>query len=228
MHSPRTNVTDPTGHTAHAILLNSGTYFDALNTTPEAVAHVTWRDVAKGLAGQARWRGQTVDPHPVTVGAHSLAVATAVTRFLFDGTAQEYSDAHRYDLIRAALLHDASEAFLGDVPTPHKRHPVYAPFVEAERALQRALNTRFGLEPDAHEHPLIHTADKAAAVYEARRFHNIDPITACGWDLPEWWCDNLDRVFGEPGEYRHTDPRALVKELEDRGDFLGFNRTRNP
>ena len=46
------------------------------------------------------------------------------------------------------LLHDASEAYLVDLPRPLKRLPEFAPYREAERRLQRAVAVRFGLPPD--------------------------------------------------------------------------------
>jgi hypothetical protein len=46
------------------------------------------------------------------------------------------------------LLHDASEAYLVDVPRPLKQLPEFAAYREAERRLQRAVAVRFGLPPD--------------------------------------------------------------------------------
>ena len=46
------------------------------------------------------------------------------------------------------LLHDASEAYLVDLPRPLKQLPEFAPYREAERRLQRAVVVRFGLPPD--------------------------------------------------------------------------------
>ena len=45
------------------------------------------------------------------------------------------------------LLHDASEAYLVDLPRPLKQLPEFAPYREAERRLQRAVAVRFGLPP---------------------------------------------------------------------------------
>src|ERR1039457_6405429 len=43
------------------------------------------------------------------------------------------------------LLHDASEAYLVDLPRPLKLLPEFAPYREAERRSQRAVAVRFGL-----------------------------------------------------------------------------------
>jgi len=47
-----------------------------------------------------------------------------------------------------ALLHDASEAYLVDVPRPLKQLPEFAPYREAERRLQQVIAERFGLSPN--------------------------------------------------------------------------------
>ena len=46
------------------------------------------------------------------------------------------------------LLHDATEAYLVDLPRPLKQLPEFAAYREAERRLQRAVAVRFGLPPD--------------------------------------------------------------------------------
>jgi len=45
------------------------------------------------------------------------------------------------------LLHDASEAFLSDIPAPLKELSELGPYPAAERALQRTIAARFGLSP---------------------------------------------------------------------------------
>jgi hypothetical protein len=46
------------------------------------------------------------------------------------------------------LLHDASEAYLVDLPRPLKQLPEFSAYREAERRLQRAVAVRFGLPED--------------------------------------------------------------------------------
>ena len=61
-------------------------------------------------------------------------------------------------LLCAALLHDASEAFLLDIPRPLKRTAVMAPYRALEDRVQRAILHTFGLEA-YHDHPAIKEAD---------------------------------------------------------------------
>lgn len=47
-----------------------------------------------------------------------------------------------------ALVHDASEAYLVDIPRPVKNHPSMAPYREAEDRLLLCVAERFGLPPE--------------------------------------------------------------------------------
>jgi uncharacterized protein len=65
---------------------------------------------------------------------------------------------------RWGLLHDASEAYLSDVPAPVKRSlPGYT---SAERRLQAAVRDAVGLELTAEDERLVDAADGAIGRYE--------------------------------------------------------------
>jgi hypothetical protein len=69
-------------------------------------------------------------------------------------------------LALAALLHDATEAYVVDVPRPLKRFlPGYA---EIEARVARCVETRFGLEAGALDHPSIKHWDEVLLATEAR------------------------------------------------------------
>lgn len=65
----------------------------------------------------------------------------------------------------AGLLHDASEAYLLDMPRPLKRHPSFEFYNDAEAVLMRAIANRFGfsLTPD-----YIHKSDMSVFAAECR------------------------------------------------------------
>ena len=68
----------------------------------------------------------------------------------------------------AALMHDASEAYLGDMPHPLKhRSPLGAAFKEAEDHLERALQEHFAIKPGVAD---IKRADRALLATERRAF----------------------------------------------------------
>jgi hypothetical protein len=65
-------------------------------------------------------------------------------------------------------MHDAAEAYLGDLPHPIKhRSPLGAAFREAEKPLEQAIRDRFGIT-DAS--PAIKDIDRALLATERRAF----------------------------------------------------------
>lgn len=122
----------PAPWTPYAVQTGRGR-IDAFDPVPEAI-HI--EDIAQGLASRGRWSGWTARYY--SVAQHCLAVsALLVTR----GAQPEVA--------LAGLLHDASEAYFSDIPTPHKRHPAYARVLEADAHLQRAIYLRYDLSPEA-------------------------------------------------------------------------------
>ena len=70
------------------------------------------------------------------------------------------------ELQLAGLLHDASEAYLGDMPSYLKRDPEFGePYRRAERRLSARIEKVFGVGLD---HDLIHWADRRLLATERR------------------------------------------------------------
>ncbi len=68
----------------------------------------------------------------------------------------------------AALMHDATEAYLGDMPHPIKhRSALGAAFKEAEDRLEQTISERFSIKRDV---PGIKEADRALLATERRAF----------------------------------------------------------
>lgn len=91
-------------------------------------------DVAHALSRICRFGGHTAGF--LSVAEHSVAVSHAVP----------------VELALTALLHDASEAYLGDMVRPLKKLPAMAPFREAEERAHAAIARAFGTvypHPDA-------------------------------------------------------------------------------
>jgi hypothetical protein len=87
-------------------------------------------DIAHALSNQCRFAGHAREFY--SVAEHSVRVS------------QLCPPEHAL----WGLLHDASEAYLVDLPRPLKLLPEFAAYREAERRLQRAVAVRFGLPPD--------------------------------------------------------------------------------
>ncbi len=103
-------------------------------------------DIAQGLAYQCRFNGQTSNFY--SVAQHSLLVAKLLP-------------VHRR---KAALLHDAAEAYLGDMVKPLKR--LLPEYSEIEDAVTRLIADRFDVDfADYHE---IKQADLIALATEKR------------------------------------------------------------
>lgn len=116
-------------------------------------------DIAHGLAYQCRFNGQTSEFY--SIAQHSIMVADIV------------SAAHP-DLRLAALLHDASEAYLGDVVTPLKA--LLPNYKEIELRVEQIIAESFGISDMFN--PLIKQADMIALATEKR---DLMPHSAEDW-----------------------------------------------
>lgn len=96
-------------------------------------------DIAHALAATNRFNGHTREPY--SVAQHPVLMSGV----LWD-CAPDDGTAARYALY--GLLHDASEAYLGDVPRPLKKLEAFAPYRDAERILQAEIYRVFGLAAD--------------------------------------------------------------------------------
>jgi hypothetical protein len=121
-------------------------------------------DIARALANQCRFGGHCRAFY--SVAQHSVIVSELVERR--GGDAED---------VFAALMHDATEAYLGDMPHPIKhRSPLGAEFKAAEDKLEQAIRERFQIKPDVS---LIKPADRALLATERRAF------SAEEWHWPE-------------------------------------------
>lgn len=129
----------------------TGRQFWPLNPRVEDV-HI--EDIAWMLAGQNRWKGATLVP--ITIAQHSVVVSR-----LCDPA---------YAL--QGLLHDASEAYLGDMAGPIKSG--LPDFVRAERRLWEVIAARFGVPVELH--PSVVTADQVSLHTESRDLMKPPPV----------------------------------------------------
>jgi len=113
---------DPTLYAGDTILTYSGHYLNVFDPNPD---HICIEDIAHGLSHIPRFAGQT--NKFFSVAEHSFNVSIAVSRpFCLEG-----------------LLHDASEAYLMDIPKPIKKH--LPDYIILEDSLMRVIATKFGI-----------------------------------------------------------------------------------
>ncbi|MFC4439665.1 MULTISPECIES: hypothetical protein [Natrialbaceae] len=131
-----------------AIDTRSGSTITPLEPEPE---RIDLADVAHALANLSRFTGQ--GRWFYSVARHSIHVSREVE-------ARGGSRAAR----RWGLLHDASEAYLSDVPAPVKRSlPGYT---RAETRLQAAVREAAGLEVTSTDERLVEAVDAEIGRYE--------------------------------------------------------------
>lgn len=113
------------------------------------------RDVAWSLAQQCRFGGHCQSFY--SVAEHCLLVTDMVDRL------------HG----RWALLHDAAEAYLGDLARPVKA--LLPEFEDMETLILRAIAERFGLEPDMPEEVAV-ADNQALRLEEAELMSKDTPL----------------------------------------------------
>ncbi len=131
--------------------------------------HVDIQDIAFGLGG---FRFGNQHPARVTIAQHSVAVLMLVEAW--------FPRAQNSPLLRAALLHDAAEAYTQDlvgavkflIRTEHipldNGHVLTAEseFDRLGDSIQRAIDTRFDARIPAWMQRVVHRADKEVCAYE--------------------------------------------------------------
>jgi hypothetical protein len=139
----------------------SGRFVNPFDPDPE---QLDVEDIARALGNLCRFGGHSRVFY--SVAQHSVIVSELVE--------QRGGDVED---VFAALMHDATEAYLGDMPHPIKhRSPLGAAFKDAEDQLEAVIRERFGIKADV---PEIKRADRALLATERRVFSGEN------WHWPE-------------------------------------------
>jgi hypothetical protein len=149
----------------------SGVEVSMLDPKPE---QITLKDIAHHLAMICRYGGAT--PLFYSVASHSMYVADILPD----------------ELKAEGLLHDAAEAYVGDMVKGLKRHMAY--YREIEDLWEVTIRSRFGLKPHmpADVKAAVKRADISALLAERRDiFGDVTPYEAEGVQPGEPRCRAL-------------------------------------
>jgi len=156
-------------------------------------------DIAHALSHACRFTGHT--PAFYSVAQHSLHVMHALEYAPGRLGMAAYDEAYR-PIKLAALLHDASEAYLCDLARPLKVLPEFAAYREAEARAERAIEERFGLRGTSPEvRAAIKEADERVLETEVRdvlgsRHPDWKPrAQPCTWRIVPWEPARARREF---------------------------------
>lgn len=110
-------------YTENSIRTYTGKVFDLMIMDPDSICI---EDIAHALSNTARWAGHLDKFY--SVAQHSYYVALNATK----------------ENKLAALLHDASEAYIGDMPSPFKK--MMPEYKEIENRLMTVIAKKFGFQ----------------------------------------------------------------------------------
>jgi hypothetical protein len=146
-------------------------------------------DIARALANQCRFGGHSR-------GFYSVAQHSVILSQLVEQRGGDTEETF------AALMHDATEAYLGDMPHPLKhRSPLGAAFKEAEDHLGHAIRARFGIKADVPEIKRIDRALLATErrAFSAERWHwpELEGVEPLDIELTAWPPDKAAQAFAQ-------------------------------
>lgn len=152
---------DTFGCVRNTIRLRSGVYFDLENPTPDMVCI---SDIAGSLSKICRFGGQ-VDRW-YCVAEHAINCACVAM-----------SDRGCPEFIMAVLMHDATEAYVGDCVKPLKN--LLPDYSRIESVVESAISKKFGID-FAKWHDDIQEIDRAVVIAEKRLLFTPDGVTWTG------------------------------------------------
>lgn len=170
------------------ILTFRGQYFDFLNPH---LNEFDIRDIAHALSNVCRFAGHTREFY--SVAQHSVMVARICMRTARPADVIDYG--------RAGLLHDAAEAYIGDITSPLKQ--LLPDYKVIEQRIEAALFNAFGIDSLPEQTKLVKHADLVMLATEQRDLmapHSDEWMLISGIEpLPEiinpWYPEKAEREF---------------------------------
>lgn len=206
----------------------SGAMIWPLDPRPD---EVHYDDLVVGLARECRYGRMCREFY--SVAEHSVIVSQYAEKLARE---RGYSEGTALAAARIGLLHDGSEAFLGDVPRPIKHQPAMRGYRRLEKKWQRAINTRFAAYQGASAHEvclallLVKEVDTRLLLDEiealmidpdmwsrTRRYDGVEPLGAeiAALSSPQAahvFTQRFCELWSVPWRYRNACPTPDVRE----------------
>jgi 5'-deoxynucleotidase YfbR-like HD superfamily hydrolase len=171
--------------------------FDALNPTPDMI---DIEDIARGLALTCRFSGQCKEFY--SVAQHSYYVSKLQNK---KGEASY--------IRKWKLLHDAPEAYIGDIPSPIKA--IIPEYKAVEKRIMDAVCEKFNLPKKMPEE--VHLIDKQILTLEANYLMIDLSNKQPKWEMVE---TDLDFFF-QPMDWKMSE-YLFLKEAQKLGIYKGI------
>jgi 5'-deoxynucleotidase YfbR-like HD superfamily hydrolase len=186
----------------------TGRQFWPIDPRPEDIC---LEDIAHSLARQCRFAGHT--RHFYSVAQHSVMVSRLVDRYLPE-SATAQSPKFKRALELAGLLHDATEAYLVDVPRPVKH--MLLGYKEIEQRLHSVIFEWAGLPEWTEALPdIVKIVDRRLLLTEIRLFMPKFPDQSVDGDIADGFDIHFDPLL----------PAAAEGEFMSRAKDLFTGRT---
>lgn len=179
----------------------SGKFVNVLTPNPD---DLLIEDIAWSISRISRFAGHTIPLQPYTVGQHSIFVADMI-----------WQETRDIKLALYGLLHDAAEAFIGDIPSPVKHVPsIRSEINKIEDNLLSVIMEKFiGETITAEEWSKIKFYDKRAQFIEAHAF-----MVSRGKD----WYDRDKHDITLLDLQKFTQPKPSVEVFEEFMSIFDF------
>lgn len=166
----------------------SGKKVDLINPSPESICI---DDIANGLSNLCRFTGQIREFY--SVAEHSINVAILLKRKGMPKSAQ-----------LVGLLHDSTEAYIGDVTSPLKA--MLPEYKKVEAKVEHAIMRRFGILDFHHEfRSLVKHCDLTMLHAEGQHFY--------GRGVENMWSTRLPEIPFETPMVRCLPPEEARQEF---------------
>jgi hypothetical protein len=184
-----------------------GSDVDVLNITPDMVV---LEDIASSLSKICRYNGHL--PVFYSVAEHSVRVAAWIE-----------SQGYGPEVVLTGLLHDAAEAYVGDMMRPLKKVPAISEvFTPIEDAAHRAVHAKLG---GVYPHPdIVHVADREQYDWEVRNVRNGEHVGLTHEAAYIAFINMYNRLTGRENTLMHTTESVRRDLLDEAAELVDGDR----